>query len=224
MKTLLLKDLIYQRKWFIAYALYGSLFYLLFVITRESYDLSFVLVLSSLAIGFMILIGSFKADRGETPLFLQSLPISRSSFVHEKFLLLALGTLFGAICTILLGWVFTLPLFGLSLGTLGLIDSVRILTGMMLLSPLLAFYFAFGHLATRYFLFAFMGIGVAVQVVFVIIIGTSTPGRPNPIDMIIEWYTSIPRFTRNMTLFVMALAVFSVSYLVSLMIYRRKDL
>ena len=224
MRALMLKEFICQRRWYIAYGLYSIPFYLIALLTREALDISFVVVISSLGIGFMILIGSFKSDRGETHLFLLSLPITRSEIVQSKFLLLILGTLFGLVTSILFGLLFTSPLIGLSLGTVDMIDIIRILTGMMILSPILPFYFAFGHLATRYFLFAFIGIGVALQVFFIIILGISAAGEPNIIDLLIDWFTAIPRLTRNLALFTAALTLFTGTYTASLGIFRRRDL
>ncbi|NQT58297.1 MAG: ABC-2 transporter permease [Bacteroidetes bacterium] len=222
MKVLLLKDFLCQKRWIVLYGVYSLIFFLMFGLWEDTPDISFILVLSSIAIGFMVLVGSFKSDKNETPRFMLSLPVTRTEAVHEKFLLMLLGTAYGFAATFIISLIFRIPAIGLTEGTVDPIDFLRITSGMLVLSFLLPIYFKFGQLAVRYFLFAIMGLGVALQAVLLIAISVVKSDR-NIIDFVLSWFTRLPVLNRNLVIFAIGLAIFIASYIASLLIYSRKD-
>ncbi len=222
MRVLLLKDFLCQKRWILLYGVYSLIFFLLFGFWDDAPDISFIMVLSSIAIGFMVLVGSFKSDKNETPRFMLSLPITRFEAVNEKFLLMLLGTIYGFITTFILSLIFKIPAIGFTEGTIDPLDFLRIVSGMLVLSFLLPIYFKFGQLAIRYFLFGIMGLGVALQVVLLITFSLAKSNR-SMIDIIMSWFTRLPVLNRNLIIFAKGLAIFITSYTASLFIYSRKD-
>jgi hypothetical protein len=93
---------------------------------------------------------------------------------------------------------------------------------MLVLSFLLPIYFKFGQLAVRYFLFAIMGLGVALQIVLLLAFSLANDNR-SIIDIIMNWFTRIPVLNRNLIIFAIGLIIFITSYIASLYIYSRKD-
>ncbi len=223
MRALLIKDILIQKRWLPLYGLYSIIFFLMFGLLSDPPDITLVLVLSSVAVGYMILLASFKADRNDTQRFMLSLPVLRTEAVHEKYLLLLLGTLYGFLCTYLLSVIFRL--FGDSFvtGQPDGIDALRIISGMLLFSFLLPLYFRFGQLAVRYFIFVLVALGVVLQVVLLIVVATSS-GGPNLIDSVIAWYTVRPVLQRNLILAGSGIVIGSLSYLFSYRIFIRKDI
>ena len=222
MKVLLLKDFLCQKRWIVLYGVYSLIFFLMFGLWDDTPDISFILVLSSVAIGFMGLVGSFKSDKNETPRFMLSLPITRNEMVHEKFLLMLLGTAYGFITTFIISLICKIPAIGLTNGSVDAMDFLRIVSGMLILSFLLPVYFKFGQLAVRYVLFGVMGLGVALQVVLLITFSLAS-GQRNIIDFIRSWFTRMPVLNRNLIIFAIGLVIFIASYIVSLLIYSKKD-
>ncbi len=223
MRVLLLKDFLCQKRWIFVYGVYSLVFFLMFGLWEDTPDISFILVLSSIVIGFMVLVGSFKSDKNETPRFLLSLPITRKELVHEKFLLMLLGTAYGFITTYIISLIFSIPTIGFVNGTVDPLDFLRIVSGMLVLSFLLPIYFKFGQLAVRYFLFGVMGLGIALQAVFLIALSVARNNR-SMIDIIMSWFTRLPVLNRNLIIFAIGLVIFIVSYIASISIYSKKDI
>jgi hypothetical protein len=128
MRVLLLKDFLCQKRWIFFYGVYSLIFFLLFGFWDDTPDISFIMVLSSVAIGFMVLVGSFKSDKNETPRFMLSLPITRTEAVNEKFLLMLLGTIYGFITTFIISLIFKIPAIGFTEGTVDPLDFLRIVS------------------------------------------------------------------------------------------------
>lgn len=222
MSVLLLKDFLCQKRWIILYGVYSIIFFVMFGFWDDTPDISFILVLSSVAIGFMILVGSFKSDKNETPRFMLSLPITRKEAVNEKFLLMLLGTVYGFITTFIISLIFKIPAIGFTEGNVDPIDFLRIVSGMLVLSFLLPIYFKFGQLAVRYFLFGIMGLGVALQIGLLLVFSLANDNR-SIIDIIMTWFTRLPVLNRNLIIFAIGLVIFIASYIASLRIYSKKD-
>jgi len=104
MKALLIKDLLIQKRWLPFYGLYSLFFYTLFGIVSDPPDVSIIVVLCSIIIACIIVAGSFRADKNDTPRLLLSMPILRREVVGEKFILLFLAAAYGYISTYLLSW------------------------------------------------------------------------------------------------------------------------
>ena len=223
MRTLLIKDFLCQKRVLPFYGLYSLLFFILFSILGEAPDVSFIFVFSSIMVGFLVISGSFKSDKGRTYRFLMSLPVGRDAVVHEKMLLLLLGTIFGVLSTAVFTLIFSSGFLPLTRGVVDPLDAVRIITGMMCISLLVPFYLRFGVLVVKYFLIGLVGLGVALQVGFILMLASAADG-PNLLDKTIAWYTSWSVLQRNTVLFLIALLVFTASYIVSIRVFRKKEL
>ena len=226
MKALLLKDTLAQKPNLMLGALYSLIFFVAFGLLDDAPSSSFVYVFSGVAVGFTMLLGSFKLDVNDTPRFMFSLPISRRTAVREKFVLLALGTMYGTLWAMLFGLVFMIPAIGWSTGAITGLDLLRIVSGMMLLSFFIPLYFRVGHTIIRYTLVIGMVLLVAGQVVGMLVLSfRQGPGGPIPfLDVIFGWMKGGGDLFRNLLIAGIGLGIAILSYAASQLIWRHRDI
>lgn len=224
MKALFLKDILHQ-KWVIVFGgFYSLFFFLLFALAGDSLSVSFIYPLVAVAVGYMILLGSFKADKNDTPVFMLSLPISKRDWVNGKFLLLLAAVIYGMVTTAILGALALLPFLHMADRWIVPIDLVRIFIGMGLFSGILPFYFAFGQKAVRYAVVALVALGVVIQLALLVSLSVAGQETGHLIDLVIAWFTSIPMMKRNLAFALVATIILAGSYLFSIWYFPRKDL
>jgi hypothetical protein len=226
MKSLLMKDVLAQKPNLILGALYSLLFFVAFGLLDDGLRSGFVYVFSGVAVGYTILLGSFKLDVNDTPRFMFSLPISRATAVNEKFVLLALATLYGTICAALFGALFSIPAIGWANELIAGVDLLRIVAGMTILSFMIPLYFKVGHSIIRYVLIIGLVLLVAGQIGGMLLVTfRGGPGRSIPIlDFLFEWMTGGGDAVRSAAIAAAGLLIAAVSYLASSLIWRRKDI
>lgn len=224
MKALLLKDLIAQR-WNILFgALYSLIFILAFSLVGEAPQGGFIYIVSGVVVGYMVLLGSFSADKNDTPRFLLSLPATRGDAVNEKFLLLFLATTFGTICAVAIGAV--AAIISSDVATVEPMYLLRIAGGMLAISFVIPFYFRFGHQMIRYLIFALMGVGVIAQIVAMLLL-TFARERGGPValfDAIMRFVRSGANLERNLWFVGIGAVICLASYLASRLIYLRREI
>ena len=226
MKALLLKDTLAQKPNLVIGALYSLIFFVAFGLLDDAPSSSFAYVISGVAVGYTTLLGSFKLDANDTPRFMFSLPISRGTAVNEKFVLLALGTIYGTLWAVVFGTVFAIPAIGWSSGMITGLDLLRIAAGMMLLSFLIPLYFRVGHTIIRYILIISMGLLVAAQVAGMLLFSLrSGPGRSvGFFDLIFGWIQGGGDLSRNLVIAGIGLGIALLSYAASQLIWRRREI
>ncbi|TFG61498.1 MAG: hypothetical protein E4H36_10350 [Spirochaetales bacterium] len=75
----------------------------------------------------------------------------------------------------------------------------------------------------RILMIILVSLGVLLQVGFMAAVSFKGKGTAGFIDAAIAWFRSIPPDSRRLYSFITVLAVAAVSYLLSRMIYRKKD-
>jgi ABC-2 family transporter len=225
MKALLLKDALAQKPNLVLGGLYSLIFFVAFGLIREAPASGFIYVFTGVVVGVTILLGSFKLDANDTPRFMFSLPISRSTAVNEKFVLLALGTIYGTLCAVVFGAIFTIPAIGWSTGFITGLDLLRIVAGMMIVSFFIPLYFRVGHTIIRYVLIIGVGLLVGGQVVAMLSLSSrQSPGRAAAfLDFIFGWLQGGGDTSRTLTIAAIGAGVMLVSYAASQLIWRRRD-
>ncbi len=226
MKALLLKDILAQKPNLVLGALYSLIFFVAFRLIGDSPGSSFVYVFSGVAIGYSLLLGSFKLDTNDTPRFMFSLPISRGTAVSEKFVLLALGTIYGTVWATIFGMFFAIPAIGWSSGPIAGLDLLRIASGMMLVSFLIPLYFKVGYTITRYMLIIGMAVLVAGQVAGMFVLNITRGANRSVLlfDAIIGWMKGGGDLSRNLVIVGIGLGIALLSYAASQLIWRRKEI
>ena len=226
MRALLLKDTLAQKPNIVIGGLYSLIFFVAFRLVGGSPLSSVVYVFCGVAVGYTILLGSYKLDVNDTPRFMFSMPISRRTAVNEKFVLLLLGTLYGTACAVLIGAILKLGGTGWATGLINGIDALRILSGMLLLSFLIPLYFWVGHTIIRYVLIIGLGTLVAGQVAGMLVLEfRSEPGRSIPfLDAIFGWMSGGGDLNRTLVILAVGLAVASLSYVASHLVWRRHEI
>ena len=226
MKALLLKDTLAQKPNLVLGALYSLIFFVTFGLLEDAPSSSFVYVITGVVVGASTLLGSFKLDVNNTPRFMFSLPISRGTAVREKFVLLALGTIYGTLWAALFGVVFMIPAIGWSSGIITGLDLLRIASGMMIVSFLIPFYFRVGYTIIKYVLIIGLAVLVAGQVVGMLVLSPLRgQSRSIPLfDMIFGWIRGGGDLSRNLVIAAIGLGVALLSYAASQLIWRRKEI
>lgn len=226
MRALLLKDTLAQKPNIVLGGLYSLIFFAAFGLIGDSPLSSVVYVFCGVAVGYTILLGSFKLDVNDTPRFMFSMPISRRTAVNEKFVLLLLGTLYGAACAVLLGGVLSLAGTGWATGLITGLDALRILSGMLLLSFFIPLYFLVGHMIIRYILVIGLGLLVAGQVAGMLVISLrAEPGRSIPfLDFIFGWMSGGGNLNRTLIMLAAGAVVAAASYVASRLVWRRHEI
>ena len=226
MKALLLKDTLAQKPNLVLGALYSLIFFVALGLVNDSMSSSFIYVVSGIAVGFTMLLGSFKLDVNDTPRFMFSLPISRGTAVREKFVLLALGTVYGTVCAVIFGTILAIPAIGWSSGPITGLDLLRIASGMMLMSFFIPLYFRVGHSIIRYILVIGIALLVVGQIVGMLVLSfRQGPSRSIPLlDMIFGWMRGGGDLHRNLLIAAVAAGVVPASYAGSQLIWRRRDI
>ncbi|TFH53564.1 MAG: ABC-2 transporter permease [Candidatus Zixiibacteriota bacterium] len=225
MEALLIRDLITQRFNILLGAFYSLIFIGAFGLVGDMPEGGFVYIVSGIAVGYMILLGSFGADKNETPRFMLSLPATRWQAVTEKFVLLFVATAFGTLCAAGLGALAgAFP--GVELMGIDPMHILRIVGGMLVLSFVIPFYFKFGHQMIRYLMFTLLGVGVVAQIVAMVLLSflRERQGPVRLFGLIMDFVKSGGSLERNLWLVGIGAAVCLVSYLVSLRIYLRRDI
>ena len=90
----------------------------------------------------------------------------------------------------------------------------------LLLTWILPLYFRYGPKMIRILMIILVSLGVLLQVGFMAAVSFKGKGTAGIIDAAIAWFRSIPPDSRRLYSFITVLAV---SYLLSRMIYRKKD-
>jgi ABC-type transport system involved in multi-copper enzyme maturation permease subunit len=224
MKALILKDIRIQIPTVVFAATYPFfLLGLLAVIGGAPFGARMILILSSVVMPYMVVMGSFKELRNKTENFILSLPILRKDIANGKFLLLGISTIIAAgICFLAIG--IYAGLAGLPVGNMvGFRDLLPIASVVMVLSFLVPLYFRFGFNAMRMALVSVMILGVLLQLALVV---TSELGNRSVfqiIDEIIRWRGEIGFIRWNLSIFVVGVIIFLVSFLASHRILACKD-
>ena len=225
MKALLMKDTLAQKPNLVLGALYSLIFFIAFGLVGDSPSSSFVYVISGIAVGFTVLLGSFKLDVNDTPRFMFSLPISRSTGVNEKFVLLVLGTLYGTVCAMVFGLVMSLPAIGWAHGLPTGLDVMRITSGMLVMTFIIPLYFRVGHTVIRYILVIGLSALVAGQVAAMLVISLRRGGGAIPfLDVLFGWIQGGGDLRRNLAIFAVGLGIAVISYVASHLIWRRREI
>ena len=224
MKTLLIKDILCQKKIIIFSSLYSLIFFIGYGLFGESVSASFVIILSSFASGLMITFGSFKSDANDTPVFMLSLPVTKTRAVQEKFLLLFAAAFFGLVCSSLFSLLFSIKAIAWSHGwfNFGQIITLIGITGIF--SFFLPLYFRFGQMAVRYALIGILVLGVLLQVIFAVGLSFLDTSLKAGLAKVIDTFASMDPDLTRLTIFIAGITVLIISYLISLRIYKRKDL
>ena len=226
MKALLIKDLLVQKFNVILGGFYGLILFLILSMVRDYEGAGFIYALSGIAVGWMIVLGSIGGDKGDTARFTLSLPVTRVQAVNGKFLLLLLATAYGTAAVALSGFLLSLPAIGWIGASITGVDLLRITAGMLIPTFLLPFYFRFGHLMIRYFMLAALGLGVALQVVAMVVLTLRRDSQGS--IAVFDWVMGVIRngtpVRNNLILIGIGATICTVSYLVSLAIYSRRDL
>ena len=226
MKALLIKEILVQKFNVILGAFYSLILFLLLGLARDIEDPGFIYALSGIAVGAMITLGSVGGDRGNTHRFTLSLPITRAQVVNGKFLLTFLSTAYGIACAAAIGGLLSIPAIGfVSRGVNGL-DLLRVAAGMLLVTAMMPFYFRFGHMMIRYFLFALIGLGIILQVIGVVVLSLSRNRSGGIIffDWLFGMFRDNDPIRTNLILVAVGAGVCLIAYLVSMLIYTRRDL
>lgn len=224
MKALFVKDVISQRWLLLFGGFYSSVFFLGLALVDEPAAGGFVYAISGIVVGFMVLGGTFRLDKGATPLFLLSLPVSRSAMVNEKFLLLFSASLYGLVCAALFGAVAALDRFAVVSRGVHPLDVLRVVSGMLLLTPVIPAFLRFGHKTIQAMLIGLMLLGVVAQIVAMGILALTPATFSDVVDRVISWYTATPILRRNLYWLGAGAGVAALSYLASRRLYNRVDL
>jgi len=223
MKFLLIKDLVTQKPNLALGTLYSLFFYLLFMLTGETSYSSVTVVFSSVAVAWMVVLGSAMSDRGETQKFFMALPVSRGRMVDGKFVLLGIGALIGFLGS---GLVYgALRLFGVPVPGPWFqpLDLLKILNGLLILSPIIPLYLRFGQAALRVGLVVLMAVFVVLQVVLLAASAFGIEGAASAVFGVLDRFKALPVTVRNLGLLAVGLVVAAASYAVSRLVVRRKD-
>ena len=226
MKALLLKEILVQKPSVILGAFYSLIFFALLGLARDIENPAMIYALSGIGVGWMITLGSIGGDRGNTHRFTLSLPITRAQAVNGKFLLAVLSTVYGTACAAFFGGVLAIPAIGfVSRGINGL-DLLRITAGMLILTGMLPFYFRFGHMMIRYFLFTLVGLGIVAQVAGMIALTLSSRGGRSIsfFDWLFGLFRNSDPIHTNLVLVAIGAGICAIAYLASMLIYTRRDL
>jgi len=226
MKALLLKDTLAQKPNLVLGALYSLIFFVAFGLIGDTPSSSFIYVITGVAVGYTILLGSFKLDVNETPRFMFSMPISRATAVNEKFVLLALATLYGTLWSVIFGTIFAIPAVGWATSSITALDLLRIVSGMMILSFFIPLYFRLGHDVIKYILVIGVALLVAGQVVGMLVLSFREPdgGSIAFFDFIFGWLRGGGSVSRNLVIGAIGLGVASFSYAISRLIWRSREI
>ena len=226
MRALLIKDLLVQKFNVILGGFYGLLLFAILGMVRDYEGAGFIYALSGIAVGWMIVLGSIGGDKGDTARFTLSLPVTRVQAVNGKFLLLLLATVYGTAAVAFFGYVLSIPAIGWVRFAITGVDLLRVAAGMLIPTFLLPFYFRFGHQMIRYFMVAAIGLGVLLQVVGMVVLAFR--GNDQRSIAIFEWIMGVVRngtpVRNNVILIAIGAGICAISYLVSLLIYTRRDL
>lgn len=222
MNALILKDILTQKRFLPLYGLYSSLFFLLFSLLGQLPDVSFIFVLSSSIIAFMATGGSFRGEGSDSERFTASLPVTRGQIVGGKYLLLALSLLYGILSTLAVIAIVGLLFPSLIEGRLELIDLLRVISGAALFSLLIPPFLRFGVKVMKIILLGFaLLLGVMTQVALLMLQRDSG----GMIDRILEslLHPEDP-VSRSLSVLTVSLVLCLLSYLLSLLLYRGKEL
>lgn len=224
MKTLLIKDILCQKKLIIFSSLYSLIFFIGYGLIGESVSASFVIILSSFACSLMITFGSFKSDINDTPVFLLSLPLTKTRAVQEKFILMFAGALLGLASSSVFCLIFGIPAIGWSHGWLTFRQIITIIGIIGIFSFFLPLYFRFGQLAVRYAIIGLLVLGVFLQIIFAVGLTLFDTNLKAGISFIFEKVFSMNADYARLAVFLAGISVLLVSYLISLKVYKKKDL
>ena len=113
MRSLIIKDILIQKRLIIVMGLYSLFFFILFGLLDEPVLSRFVYILNGTIVALVITLGSFKGDRKGSENFTASLPVSRREIAGGKFAVLFLGAVYGIATAGLIGLVlrFAAPRF-----------------------------------------------------------------------------------------------------------------
>jgi hypothetical protein len=226
MKALLIKDVLVQKPNMILGAVYSLLLFALLALARAIENPGFVYALTGIGVGGMITLGSLGGDKNDSVRFTLSLPVTRVQAVTGKYVLLLLATIYGTGFAALFGALLSLP--GIDIVPMGIrgLDLLRIAVGMLIMTFTLPFYFRFGYLMIRYLIIGLLVLGVVLQVVAMLVITLSSGSSRRIVlfDWIMDLYKNGDPIRNNLILLGIGAAICVLSYVVSMIIYTRKDL
>lgn len=224
--ALISKDLMIQKANVILGALYSLIFFGGLGLVRSAPEGGFTYVFSGIAVGYMLALGSFAADKNDTPRFVLSLPITRRQVVNGKFILLGLATIYGTLAAMIVGAVMAIPAIGAAERWINGLDLLRITAGMLLPTFLIPLYFRFGHLLIKYALFVVIGALVALQVAGMVVF--TLTDASGGMFVVFDWIYNIVRRSDPLRLNLVLIAIGAVtavaSYIASRAIYAKRDI
>lgn len=211
MLSLMMKD-IYLLKRTLAF----SVLYLIIMLFAFSGmdNASSVFVASVVAVIYMLMMSSCAMDdKSKADVMLNSLPLSRSTIVGAKYLMVLIYVLFAIAIYIVTAWV---------IGLLNVIPNMNrvnmegfaeaFFASLFMPSIYLPFYFKFGYIKSRIWNFVLL---------FIMLIGISASDAA--VGIKISSFQGTSSLSDDMAIMGAALAILAISYAISLKIYRNRE-
>ncbi|MBP2072210.1 MULTISPECIES: ABC-2 transporter permease [Thermoanaerobacterium] len=216
MYSLLLKDILVQKKQF----LYGILLAAVYSFAFSSNNLGGVLTVFVFPYIFVLTAASYE-EKNKAEMILISLPIKRSLLVMERYISVFLFAALGAIEYIIVVGVANLVELPIKFSTLT-IEPVLIFGLAVYYGIYLPLYFKFGYIKTRWVNFVmFFGLffGVAGLISAINKYGTNS----QVLNSLITFFKNQSNTVVANELIIMALLIYALSYMISVKIYNSRE-
>jgi len=109
-RSLVLKDILIQKRMIAVMGLYSIFFFALFGVLDETPSARFIYIIDGIVVAVVMALGSFKGEKKNPDAFTGSLPVSRRDIVIGKFVILFLGAVYGLVTAGAIGLVLRLSL------------------------------------------------------------------------------------------------------------------
>lgn len=216
MYSLLLKDILVQKKQF----LYGILLAAIYSFAFSSNNLGGVLTVFVFPYIFVLTAASYE-EKNRSEIVLASLPIKRSILVMEKYVSVFLFAALGAIEYIIVVGIGNMLQLPIRFSTLT-IEPVLIFGLAVYYGIYLPFYFKFGYIKTRWINFV-MFFGLFFGVTGLISVINKYGTNSQVLNSLITLFKNQSNTFVANELIIMALLIYALSYMISVKIYNSRE-
>ena len=217
MFSLVLKDILIQKK----YVLFSIIYAFFFSFMFKSTDSSMLFIMIPIMVSYMLIIGACGYDdKNKCEIMLNSLPINRTTLVISKYISTFVFILIGLLLTLATTTILNSLGFGHFNKPMNLENILGPVVGVLLLSCLyFPLYFKFGYQKSRYFLISVFFLIFAIPTTLSKIIA-----KGNTPPSFIVYLNSQPDSLITTFIIIIAFIILLASMLLSIRFYLNKDL
>lgn len=222
MLTLVLKDILVQKRSFTT----AAIFSLLFLIAFQSWQGQGAYMMGAIAVVYLFIAGAFSYDeRNKGDVLLNSLPLNRKDIVTARYISLLVFTSLGILMEAVTGFIIVSLNIPINIRYMEISDIAAIILSVCLVfSIYIPLYFKFGYFKSRFFNILLYVLCFGVSGVVTTIKQLFTEEQNEQImNFMIDLTGKIPNWTQGPVFILAVIVILMISFSISLKFYSRRE-